>query len=498
MPAQFGSLDDTLARTAAGRNLLSSAGPVSDAFILSTEPFPVINGPIGSAKTTAAVKKVIVEATRLPPWDTSDGEPRRTYIPFVFRLKYEQLWKGTIPSWWKIFPQDLGRWVGAPPRPAQHIIDWRDQWGPVRVIARFQAFGDTADPDDLRGLEGTDALLEEIDTMPEALAIAISGRIAREPGRQILRRPGRIYGTLNAPDVLNWTYRDFWEDPKPGYRLYRQPGGLDPAAENQAGTGRAYYEDIIAKNTHRAWYIRRMVHNRPGFTRDNDVVYPVYDDERHLAAKTIPFLPSLPVLVGIDGGLTPAAAYFQERPDGQVRQLAEVTITHGGMKALARAMLALEAWRFPGAEFVTAADPAMTAGEDTEEGSARAQLQKALHRQVKLARTNDPEQRNAPLRDKMQFTCETGEPGFLLDPSCKVSRRGYSQTYAYHRIRGTNERSRIIKNEDSHVMDAGGYAALETGQGHSRLLKAQRDKERRDRQAQNRKAGRYNPLARSP
>ena len=93
MPAQFGSLDDVLARTSAGRNLLGSAGPVSDAFILSTEPVAVINGPIGSAKTTASVKKAIVEATRMPPWDNG----RRTYTLFVYRLKYDLLWKATIP-----------------------------------------------------------------------------------------------------------------------------------------------------------------------------------------------------------------------------------------------------------------------------------------------------------------------------------------------------------------------------------------------------------------
>jgi hypothetical protein len=492
MARPFGELGELLARTNEGVRFLDSAGPVSDAFIMSTEPVTAINGPVGSAKTTASIKKTIVEATRIWPWDNGC----RTYVPYIYRVKYDLLWKATIPSWRKIFPEGLGDWVGSSPRSAVHTIEWRDEFGPVKMIAHFQAFGESADPEDLRGVEPTDVYLNEIDTMPEALFIAISGRVARTPTRSILRRPGRVFGDLNAPDVTNWTYRDFWEDPPKGYRLYRQPGGLDPNAENPKGAGPEYYHDIIEKNEKRPWYVRRMVHNKPGFTRDADVVYPVYDDDRHLSAKTLEYLPALPVLVGIDGGSTPAAIYMQETPGGQLRVLAEIALESSGPIALSRAMLTLEARRFPKAEFYTVCDPAMHAGHDTEEGSDRMRLSKHLHRPVHLARTNDPERRHEPLAEKMRFTIDDGSPGLLLDPSCRRLRRGWSQTFQYHRIRGSNERGRVVKNPDSHPCEAAEYAAMETGQGHARALKAEREREREARMKRQREAGRYNPMRR--
>lgn len=492
MPSPFGSLGELLARTSDGVRFLDSAGPISDAFIMGTEPVTAINGPVGSAKTTASIKKCIVEATRIWPWDNG----RRTYVPYVYRVKYDLLWKATIPSWRKIFPEGIGEFVGSSPRSAVHTIDWQDEYGPVRMVAHFQAFGEAADPEDLRGIEPTDVYLNEIDTMPEALFIALTGRVARTPGRQILRRPGRAFGDLNAPDVTNWTYRDFWEDPPAGFRLYRQPSGLDPNAENPKGAGPEYYHDIIAKNEKRPWYVRRMVYNKPGFTRDADVVYPAYDDDKHLSAKPLEYLPALPVLVGIDGGGTPAAIYMQETPAGQLRILAEIALESSGPIALSRAMQILEAWRFRKAEFHTVCDPAMSAGQDTEEGSDRGRLSKLLGRPVHLARTNDPDRRHEPLAEKMRFTLDDGSPGLLLDPTCKRLRRGYSQTFQFHRVRGTNERGRVVKNPDSHPCEASEYAAMECGQGHARLLKVERERERDARQKRNREASRYNPLRR--
>ncbi len=492
MTAVFGSLGERLARTPDGVRFLESAGPVSDAFIMATEPVVAINGPVGSAKTTASIKKLIVEATRIWPWDNG----RRTYVPYIYRVKYDLLWKATIPSWQKIFPEGMGEWTGSSPRSARHVLDWEDQYGPVRMIAHFQAFGESADPEDLRGVEPTDVYLNEIDTMPEALFTALSGRVARTPGRQTLRRPGRVFGDLNAPDVTNWTYRDFWESPPSGYKLYRQPGGLDPNAENPNGAGRDYYLDIIEKNSQKPWYVRRMVYNKPGFTRDADVVYPAYDDDRHLAPKPLEYLPAIPVIVGIDGGSTPAAIYMQETPAGQLRVLAEIALESSGPIALSRAMQTLEAQRFRKAEFYTVCDPAMNAGADTEEGSDRSRLGKLLGRPVHLARTNDPDRRHEPLADKMRFTLDDGSPGLLLDPSCRRLRRGWSQTFQYHRVRGTNERGRVVKNPDSHPCEAAEYGAMECGQGHARLLRAEREREREARNKRSREAGRYNPMGR--
>jgi hypothetical protein len=496
----FGSLDRVLDSVSPG--IRTPAGPVSEAFIWGREPMMLLNGPIGSAKTSTEGKKVFVETTRMIPWfEESDGTKTREYNLSIWREKYDSLWNATIKSWFKIVPRDFGKFQGSPGRPANHTIEWEDEWsqkgyGRCRLNAMFRAFGESADPEEVRGTEYVDALLQEWDLLAEELTIAISGRLARSPVRSILGRPGRMYGSCNAPDVLGYIYRDFFETPPSGYRLYRQPGGLDDGAENIAAIGREYYLDIIAKNQHRPWYIKRMVNNRPGFTRDNDVVYPGYDDDRHLAPTRLDPVKSVRVIVGIDGGNTPAAVYMQEMPNRQLRILDEITTEASGMIALSRAMLRLEAERYDGCEFYTVCDPAMNAGHETEEGSDQQRLSKLLKRKVHFARTNDPERRIEPIAEALRANLDDGRPCFLLNRHCKALRRGCNQTYHWHRVRGTNERGRIAKTPDSHPHDAAGYGALETSYGLAARLEEEQRKRKAARDAKERGVERYNPLRR--
>ena len=516
-PQDFGSLTDVLKVTAPvvvgddkdpeelGRrlpnqptnNLSRSAGPISDAYIVSTAPVSFIVGPGGSGKTVASVKKAIVEAMRIKP--SPDGV--RRYVLGVWRQKYDNLWKATLPSWWKVLPRDLpgSTFIGSSPRASEHVVPFRDKWGPIILTARFRAFGEVADPDDVLGNEFTDVYLNELPTLPEELFVSLADRIGRDPPREVIGRNGRFFGDGNAPDVLNWTYRDFYEEPKPDYKLFNQPGGRDEGAENPT-MGREYYVQSARINAHRKWWVRRMVDNKPGFSRDGELVYPTYDDDRNLAKQTIEPIRGLPIVVGVDGGLTPAALYKQELANGQSRWLAEVALDSGGMAELATAMLALEAWRFPDHdthEFFAVCDPAMIAGENrTEDLSERQRLVEHLARPVKPARTNQTEARWGAVRAKLSLTVAEGGAGLLLDPSCKGIRRGFNQTYHFRKIHGTNDLGSVVKTMDSHPHDAGQYAELESGSARAMKSKRELEDERRRRRELAGKAGRFNPLKR--
>ena len=79
-----------------------------------------------------------------------------------------------------------GRSQRAPGRPATHTIEWEDEWsrqggGRCRLVAMFRAFGDAADPEEVRGTEYADALLQEWDLLPEELTIA-TGMTYKTPG----------------------------------------------------------------------------------------------------------------------------------------------------------------------------------------------------------------------------------------------------------------------------------------------------------------------------
>jgi hypothetical protein len=519
----FGTLNQVLEQSSAARNLASwdpdlvkaetlgatqnlmrSAGPVSDAYILGADAFALLNGPGGSGKTVASCKKALISAQRMVPVGSRDGKPLRRYVLGVWRQKYANLWSATIPSWWEVFPKDLpgSSWTGASPRSAQHIIRFEDAFGIIELIAMFEAFGESANPEDLLGKRFTDVYLNELTTFPEELVAYLVDRVGRDPPQAVTRRTGRFFADCNAPDVTDFVFRDFFETPKPGYQLYRQPGGRDPGAENPA-MGRAYYENSARMNAHRPWWVRRMVDNVPGMSVGADLVYPAYDDERMLASGTIPVEKRLPVIVGVDGGLTPGVIYSQEMPDGQMRWLAEIAMERGGMEELARSMLALEAWRFKDCEFVTDCDPSMLAGEENdsgvklEKGSDRERLAAALGRKVTEARTNDPNVRWDAVRDKLNLNLGPGRPGFLLDPGCKTARRGFLQTYQYRKTRGTNDLSSVAKCFESHVHDAGQYAALRNGSEDARKRRTDIARERQARRESARgQVARYSPLHR--
>jgi len=487
----FGSLNATLQRTVP--RILRSAGPISDAYILSTASVSLITGPGGSGKTTASVKKALLEAQRIYPG--SDGV--RRYVLGVWRQKYDNLWAATIPQWWKILPQDLAgsKWTGARPRAAEHVIHFDDAYGRVELIARFRAFNETMDPDDLLGIECTDAWLNEMSTFDEDLMIRLVDRVGREPPREVIKRSGRIYGDANAPDVTNYCYRHFYEQKKPGYELFRQPGGREPNAENIEAVGRGYYENSAAVNAHRPWWVKRMVDAKPGFTRDLDVVYGEFDDDRNVSKQTIQATTLLPIVVGIDGGFTPSAIYMQF-VGRQLRILGEVVLERGGMAELAEAMLEFEARRFPDCEFNDVCDPAMEAGEDLDEKSDRARLSGFLGREVECAPTNDVSRRIEAVKSYLTRTLDGGRPGLMLDPSCLALRRGFNQTFHFARTRGTNDLSRIEKTPDSHPHDGLQYGALLGGTDAASRRKSEAQRARRARRDQARQGGRYNPLAR--
>ncbi|UZE47923.1 hypothetical protein ONR75_24105 [Rhodopseudomonas sp. P2A-2r] len=481
---------------------------MSDAYILGTHAVSVICGPVGSGKTIASEKKGLVEAQRIYPG--SDGV--RRYVLGNFRQKYDALWKAAIPSHWKLFPKDFAgsHWSGASPRAARHDLYFDDAFGRIHMTTQFLAHGEDADPDDLRGLEFTDVQLGEIDTLPEELLIGLGRAVGREPPREVTRRTGRIFGDLNAPDVENWTYPTFWEDPPEGFMRYQQPGGMDEGAENLQAHGgdRAYYEQIIAVNHKNPWYVRRMVHAKPGITRATDLVYDKFDEDLHVSKVPLQPEPALPVLVGVDGGLTPSAVYGQEMPDGQLRTLREIALERGGMDELAQAMLALEARDFRGCEFRTVCDPAMVAGEDKDvahnssdweneqtisRGSDRQRLARKLGREVDLAKTNIASRRWDAVRDKI------GPPGrqYLLDPSCKGLLRGKRQTYQFRKLQGSNDLSSVKPSFDTHVADAEQYMALECGTDAARKRRTDISQARAKVREQNCSAKRYNPVRRA-
>lgn len=510
----FGSLDDRLKGYTEGAALLQSAGPVSDAFILSNGARDLLNGPVGSGKTTACIKRALRAAVSTPPLlgeRTPDGRPIRRYRLALWRETYAQLWGTTIKSWQKILNPDkgIGEWQGASPRSALHRITFEDGHGPIQFEALFLAFGDDADPDDLGGTEYTDAYLNEQDKLREALFTNLARSVGRYPNRGEIGLPdderiihGRIFGDCNAPAPDTWVYRDWWSAKKPaGYKLFRQPGGLHPEAENIKAVGRGYYRQQIEANKNKLWWIKIKIHNEPGFNQEAAIVYPDFVDSEMSSFEPLAVHREIPVIVGVDGGATPAACLLQGMPNGQVRILAEVALERGDEISLGTALSAIMAQpRFAGCEFYLTGDEATFAGEDLPGGSWIARLGKivGLKPNRPSLGNHDTEGRHFAFREAMKRRVGNNEPGFMLDAqACPAIRRGLNGTFKYH-VSKYGERGSIVKNIDSHVCEAAEYAGGETGQSHARKRRNDRLAERAQKRAEagRTRPPRYNPLNR--
>lgn len=482
-------------------------GPVATEYFLSRHFISFIMGPVGSGKTTASFLKLPFEAQRMPPITAEfTKNPKeigwRKYKILIIRDGYDGLWEGTIPSYLSIFPKDMvgSEWTGANRRPASHKVRWEDSFGPIEMEVHFRAFTDGFDPNLMRGLQQTDIMINEADIASEQLLSWSSGRVGRYPNPALIKnRGGRVFGDTNAPEPNpeNYFYRDFIFKPKTGYKLFRQPGGRETGAENIDIMGRDYYQRQVIANSHRPGYIARMIDNIPAYDTDEELVYVDFKHKNHVSDDLKP-LNDVPLIVGLDAGLTPAAAIIQELPTGQIRVLGELCTKNTGAKDFAEQLTLYIYQKFPkhtmnNIYFVC--DPAAKAGEDANEASWRQRVAKALGQKVHLAQSNLIHDRIEPIKEILRITLDGDTPLLCVSSGCHQIIHGFLVDYKYNKHSKTGEIGQITKTFSSHIHDALQYAVMATGRA-KQLFFRQRNEKMNKNKMNHTKNQRYNPLAR--
>ena len=452
-------------------------GPVAQAFFECDDELAVLMGPVGSAKTTTGLMRGVLRSFLQKPGP--DG--RRRAKGAVIRRLYKDLEKTTMRSWNEWYPRTMGTWRGGTGDPATHqlLLAHPGDGGPVEITVEFIALGDLRIEEAMRGWEGTWAYGDECDLLSDGALPYLITRVGRFPSKQELGWSG-VWGTCNAPEFDNHIVRDFIDDPKPGFRLFRQPGGRSPGAENLANLPEGYYErqvKLLKKHE-----VQRFVDNKPGISRDGDPVYDEFNDEQHMAAAPLAVLPST-LIVGLDAGGTPAAGFWQRAPNGQWRKLRELS-THEnadglvGPNRFGEAIASILAEDFRGLRVRAIADPSAAWGADTANGESSwiDTVARVAGITVTPAPTNDPTPRQEAYRLPMTRLIDGRQPGLLIDPSCKLTRRALATHYRYTRIGGpTGRRSdRPLKNWASHLIDADQYALLDGGAYHEVLARQQK------------------------
>lgn len=444
-----------------------SPGPVALAFFQSRNRVDAIMGPIGGAKTTTCFFRLIYSATQQAPGP--DGVRRFRFC--VVRDTYRQLWKTTIASWNEWVPKSVGVWTGSTDGPATHKVRFRltDQTL-VDLWVDFVAIGEHKVEDILRGYEVTAFYLNEADRLfPEVLTYCL-GRAGRYP--KMVDGGPTWYGVImdfNAPDVDAYLYDLLVENKPDEWGFFQQPSGLSAQAENLENLPPGYYENQMTGQPD--WYIRRMIKNQFGFSRDGKPVYPEYNDALHCAAVPLVADERLPLILGLDAGGTPAATFWQHLANGQWRGLRELVVTNEttmGPSRFGDHINQVLRDEFPGFRVEGHADPSAAYGADKDNDEKDwIQIVAAKTKfAIRPAPTNNLSPRLEAVRLPLTRMIDGHVPGLIISPVMKIVRKGFNSGYRYKRMQVAEGRyeEKPEKNDFSHPHDSGQYALLGGGE----------------------------------
>ena len=128
----------------------------------------------------------------------------------------------------------------------------------------------------------------------------------------------------------------------------------NPKAENLKNLPTGYYEQLLGgKNLD---WIQCYAEGKYTFVQEGRPVWPEYNDS--LMAADLEPDPNVPVQVGLDFGLTPAAVFGQKMPNGRWHILHELVTFDMGLNRFAEMLKSEFEARFPGFETMIWGDPA--------------------------------------------------------------------------------------------------------------------------------------------
>jgi hypothetical protein len=470
---------------------LSPLGRVAGGFCLDNHEIAAIMGPVGSAKTTAASMRLGRHAYQQRPYDGI----RRTRFAIV-RNTGPQLHDTTMKSWFKLFPTDnkFRKYTST-----TKTQTWRfrpeGQKDMIHAEFLFRALDDEDDVANLLSLEVTGFWFNELREINTNILAHAGRRAGRFPGGDLGGCTWRgWFGDTNPWDATSDLHEMFVADPRDGYAFFKQPGGMDPDAENlenleqtqetlalpwnderRRAQGRTYY--INALRDFKKSEADMYVHCKYGASRVGKPVYESYEDNTHcrpfdlITVSNPKQAPFTPILIGYDNtGRTPAALIAQRTMNGQWRCRYEFIGEGMGMKAHAAALRVFLTQKIPDFRIdKITCDPAGEAKDANDINMRQIVMAEFPGVTVVNARTNDIATRieafDGPLRRMVN-----GEPAVIIHPDCKTLRKACLNKYQYRRLkiageeRYTEEPDKSAKPYDD-IANAGQYLMLGGGEG---------------------------------
>ena len=240
----------------------------------------------------------------------------------------------------------------------------------------------------------------------------------------------------------------------------------NPKAENLKNLPSGYYEQtMLGKNLD---WVRCYAQGVYTYVQEGKPILPEYDD----AIMTEDFIepdPNVPIQIGLDFGLTPAAVFGQKLNNGRWVILDELVTFDMGLERFGHMLKSELEAKYPKYEVMIFGDPAGQQRDQIYEVTAFDHL-KTLGMNARPTASNDFKVRREAGAMPMNRLID-GKPGLLVAAKCERTRKALSGGYHFRRgqIAGHERyKDQPFKNQHSHVGDA--YMYLMLGGGEHRQL----------------------------
>jgi hypothetical protein len=436
-------------------------------------PFIFVMGPVRSGKSTGCVWHCFLNACKQKP--DMYGVRHSSYA--IVRSTYPALKSTTLKTWISWFKDKIRVTYDIPIR-AEIKYDLGDGTK-LHMEVSFLAAASAQDVEKFRSLEVTGCHINEAKEIDKEIFQMLKTRIGHFPAE---KDGGAVDPFIildyNAVPTDHWLYKIAEEEKPTGHSFYRQPPAilfvdgkyvLNPEAENIT----RYLEDGTKVNgVEPDRYMMMCLGNDPDFiyvnimnnygeVRNGKPVYKDYNDVDHCSTSELIPAHGSQLVIGMDQGLTPAAAICQQQPDGTILVLDEITTTDCSLQEFCNDLLwPLIKSKYPAYEknFYVVCDPA-TAQRSMNDSKAGTDIIKESGLPFRTAKTNSFTARREAVVHFLRLSKK-----FSLSPTCTSLRKGFLSEYKYEESRSTQFgefKDRPAKNEYSHVHDALQYAILE-------------------------------------
>jgi hypothetical protein len=400
----------------------------------------------------------------------------------VVRNTYRELEDTTLKTWLMWLPEYVFGRVNR--RTMIHVLQFND----IHCEVMFRALDRPEDVAKLLSMEITGAWVNEAKEVPKVVIDVLGDRSEQFPPKMDGGCSwGGVFMDTNSPDEDHW-WVDLESEPPDGWTFFTQPGALrehrgkfvpNPKAENinnLTGGINYYLKRVPGKKKS---YVRVYYCNQYGFVEEGKRVHEDYVDSTHCAPSPLIPDPNHPIVIGLDYGLTPAAAFFSRRPNGQWWMFHEIVTQDLGIKKFGERLLVPYILKNLMDFNIEIYEDPYGAQQSQVDKHTPSQILEALGLAIKTPPTSGgPEMRREALNSILTEMVD-GEPQFQVDPSCTTFRKGMSSKYVYKRIQVVGDdkyHDKPDKNFWSHICEAAQHAMLGAGEGKRITTKKGRPK----------------------